>query len=65
MARVHPGVEQVDGFALAAAVHPADQDDDRKFLLLQHIVLHIEQLGAQLRHLALEGFLVDLVTEFR
>ena len=30
VARVHPLVEQVDGLALARAVHAADQDNDRE-----------------------------------
>src|SRR5690606_26801202 len=30
VARVHPLVEQLDGFALAGAVETNDQDDDRK-----------------------------------
>ena len=58
MPRIHPGIQQVDGFALAAAVDPADQDDYRKFLLLQHVILSIKQRSAQLGHLLLEGFLV-------
>ncbi len=64
VARIHPRIQQVDGFALAAAVDPADQYDDREFLLLQHVVLDVEQRRAQLGNFGLEGFLVDDVAEF-
>jgi len=63
MTRVHPRIQQVDGFALATAVDPGNQDHDREILLLQYVVLDIEQFGAQLRHLGLEGLFVDFVTQ--
>ena len=64
VSRVHPRIQEVDRFPLAAAVDPGNQDDDRKLLFLQDIVLNVEQSGAQLRHLLPEDFLVDLVSQF-
>ena len=63
MPRIHPGVKQIDRFALAATVDPTNQDNDRELLFLQHLVLRIKQGGAQLRHLFLESFLVNLVAK--
>ena len=34
-------------------------------MLLEQVVLHVEQFGAQLRHLFLEGLAIDLMPEFR
>ena len=65
VARVHPRIEEVDRLALAAAIDAADEDDHRKFVLLEQVVLHVEQFGAQLRHLFLEGLAIDLMPEFR
>ena len=50
--------------SVAAAVDAADQDNDREFLLLQQVILHIKQGRTQLRHFLLEGFFVNFVTEF-
>ena len=63
VSRIHPRIQEIDGLSLAAAIDPGNQDDDRKLLFLQDIVLNIEQGGAQFRHLLPKGFLVDLVSQ--
>ena len=63
--RIHPLVEDVDGFALAGAVLAADQHDDRNLAVFLEVELGVEQSGAQGRHFLLVGFLVELVTDFR
>ncbi len=65
MARVHPFIQQIDGLALARAVHAADQDDDREAPVLEQVVLRIEQGFAQLRYLARISLLADRVPQFR
>ena len=63
VARIHPGIEQIDRFALAAAVYTAHQDDDRKFLLLQHVVLDVEERRPQPGHFLPESFPIDFVAQ--
>ncbi len=65
VARVHPLVEQVDGLALARPAHPGDQDDHRERAVFFQAVLDIQQVGAQLRHRAIENGLRDPATKFR
>lgn len=43
VARVHPFVEQIDGFALARTVHPIDQNDHRRLAIGQQRVLGRQQ----------------------
>ena len=64
MTRVHPLVQQVDGLALAGAVHPSNQDDDRKFAFLCQIELRVEQFLAQFGDFDVVFSLVDLVSQF-
>src|SRR3989338_4263424 len=63
-ARIHPLVEQVDGFAPPRAIHTAHQNDDRKFRQLGQIQLRFQQRLAQRRHFLVVSLLVYLVTEF-
>jgi len=64
VARVHPFVQQVDRFPLAAAVDAADQHDYREASVLEQVVLRIEQGLAQLRLLAGVGALRYRVPQF-
>jgi hypothetical protein len=64
VARIHPLVEDIDGFALARPVDAADQDDHRKRTILAQLLLRFEQGRAQLGLFRLERFLVDLVSQF-
>ena len=63
VARVHPFLEQVDGLALAGAVHAVDEDEHGKARRVEQLVLRPEQRLAQLRQLALVGALVDRVAK--
>ena len=64
VARVHPLVEQVHRLALARAIHPAHQNDDREFSLLRQIELCVQQRFAQRGHFLVVGGFVDFVSEF-
>ncbi len=48
--RIHPGIQQIDGLALAGAVDAGEHDDDRKTRLPRELALHVEQLGAEHGH---------------
>ena len=65
MPRVHPFVQQIDGFALAGAIDAADQGDDREAPVQEQIVLRIEQCFAQPGHLARISLLGDCVAQLR
>ena len=54
--RIHPFVQQVDGFSLARTVDAGEDDNHRKARTRQ-LTLRLEQLGAQRRDLRLELFL--------
>ena len=49
VARVHPLVEEVDDLALAGAVDPAREQDDRELGALERAHLRVEELRAELR----------------
>ena len=64
VARVHPGVEQIDRLPLARALHAIDQDQHRKLVELADIVLGVQQVGTQPGRDAVITRLVDLVAQF-
>ncbi len=64
VARVHPLVQEVDGLALAGAVHAAHQHGHGETGIGEQAVLRLEQRLAQRRRLALEVCLADLVADF-
>src|SRR5208282_1902447 len=41
--RIHPFVEDIDGFTFACAIDAADDDNDRKALVLEQVVLRLKQ----------------------
>jgi len=51
VARVHPFIQQIDGFTLAGAVDAGDQDHHRKSAIQEQVILHIQERFAQPRHL--------------
>jgi hypothetical protein len=64
MMGVHPLVQDVDDFALAAAVNAGDQDDNGEMRGGQ-VALDIEQCGTQCRHALLISALAQALSEFR
>ena len=64
VARIHPLVENVDRLTLARTIHTVDQNDHRRFGLLQQTVLRVQQRFAQFGGLLFEGFFVDAMPNF-
>ena len=62
-ARVHPGVQEVDGLARTRAVD-AGEDDNQRELRRRQLSLDFEQLRAKDRNLLLERILLDRAPEF-
>ncbi len=62
--RVHPRVQQVDGLALAGAVHAREHDDDGERRRRAQLALHLEQLAEEHRLTRLELFLRYRAPEF-
>ena len=59
VARIHPLLQQVDGLALAGAVHAVDEDEQGEFGAVQQLVLRLKQRLAQPGKLAFVDVLLD------
>ncbi len=62
--RIHPLVEQLDGFPFAGTLDAIDQYEDREVRLGLEPVLRLQQRFTQLGHRRIVGLLVDGVTNF-
>jgi len=62
--RVHPFIEQLDGFPFAGTLDPIDQYQDREPRLCLEPVLRLQQRFTQLGYGRIVGCLVDGVTNF-
>lgn len=63
-ARIHPFIEQLDGFALAGAFDAIDQHDHREASLLVQLELRFQQGLTQGRDFCVVSVLIDGVTNF-
>lgn len=55
MARVHPFGQEIYGLPFSGTVDAIDQDDDRRVLPIEELVLGIEKVGPQFGNLCLVG----------